>query len=556
MTPKELPRIILKRDQNMLREADKVRTVLIMFAGMFLMATPVTRLPEETTAWAGLAVAAIATLITRFFVNWDRLEAQNRLQAASGLVLLADLAWLMLFIAGTGGFASPFSMLLMVVILFAGIFFGSLPLALPLVTLTVVAYLTFAATRYGVEADTTWELGGQLITAIALGWLCYALTAVLERERQTNAHVIARLNQGLLLVDDHGFMVMANARASQLLGVELEDYIGRQICAFAGQDDMGPMRRVSEDALGESREYTLRPLELEGDPPRDLRIHTIPCCAGGQMPVGWIVLMEDVTDLHAALRQKEESLAIASHELRSPLATLRGVSHVLVTLGGGLTDEQKSKMLHALSSEILRLSEVVTKLLDVSSLEREAVTLEAETMEPEMLINTVAATLWQRAASRLIEVRCDLPPELPEVFADRIRLRMALGNLAENALKYTPDGGAITFTASYDEHTLRLAVTDTGVGIAQEEQAKIFDRYSRGSARQGPRGSGVIEGLGLGLYVTRRIIEMHGGSIKLQSQVGVGSTFEISLPLGQANAPALEELPETECACEAERKAA
>lgn len=538
MTPKAFPHLTLKRDQNLLREADKVRTVLIIFAGLFLLATPASRLPELGTAWSGLALAAVATLITRFFVNWERLELEGRLHVASALVLMADLAWLTTFVAGTGGFASPFSMLLMVVILFAGIFFTSLPLALPIVTVVVVAYLTLAAAAHGVDESTTWFLGGQLLTAVALGWLCWAMTSVLERERQTNAHVIERLSQGLILLDDVGFLVLANERAEGLLELPLQSLAGRQLAELTSDGQREPLRQVTEEVLAGRREYTLRPVELGGETPRDLRVHTIPCRAGGQTPVGWVVLLEDVTDLQAELRDKEESLAIASHELRSPLATLRAVSHVLVHLGAGLSDEQRAQMLQALATETRRLSDVVAKLMDLNALERETVALESEPVDPRELVTAVAATLWQRAAARLIEVCCEIPSDLPEVAADPTRLRMALGNLAENALKYTPHGGAITFAAESHGQSLCLSVTDTGMGIAPEEHKRIFDRYVRGVAHRGARGAGALEGLGLGLYIARRIAEIHGGTITVHSEVGHGSTFTIELPLNPASAAA------------------
>lgn len=533
----DVPHRIVKRDVNMLREADKVRMVLVIFAGTFLVVAPAAELPFLPLAWVGLALATAFTVLARGLITWERLDAAGRLPEAMVCVLIADLLWLTFFIGGTGGFTSPFLMLLLVVILFAGICFGSLPLALPAVTMTVVIWLTTAATAHGVGVDTTWLLGGQLITAVSLGWLSYALTAVLERERQTNAQVITQLSQGVLLLDEEGRVIMTNTRGVELLGLPPEEILGVRAEEVPAEGRTARLSRVLEDVQGAESQASARLLALSDDPPCELRLRTVPFRAGSQqMPLGWVVLLEDLTDVRAAARVKEESLAIVSHELRSPLAALRAASEVLTRMDVALTDEQRTQMLGSLATEIQRLSEIVTKLLDVSALEGGRVALQTEEVEVEALVLGVARSLWARAAARQIEVRCEVQPDLPPLRGDRMRLAVALSNLGENALKYTPDGGTIVFRARAEEEKLHLSVSDSGLGIPPEEQQAIFEKFTRGSSSQG-RGR-ALQGLGLGLYVTRRVVEMHQGEIAVRSQVGVGSTFEVTLPLEQAVAEA------------------
>ncbi len=530
--------VIRKREFNLVREADKIRIVLIVSCTLFLFASPAGMMIEESRAWTALALAAVATILTRFFVDWDRLEANNRVTMAAAFILIGDLVWLMLYVSGTGGFTSPFGMLPLIVILFSGVFFSSLPLAMFLVTGIVVAWFTGNAMVQGIDLSVTWALAGQIITTVAVGWLGYALTSVLERERQANEHIIRHLTEGVILLDAEGRIVLANPRIAKMVDLPEKALLGRHVRSILPEGQTKDLAALLADVreLPRNRDPLTRLVELEREEPCDLRVSTVPCRAAVQQPLGWVIVVEDITELRAAARMKEEGLAISSHELRSPLATLRAVSQVLESLGNEMDEDQRTQAVSAISGEIKRLSELVAKLLDVISLDRRAYTLQPEHLHPASLLRRVADLMRLRMGERQLDIVCEVAPNLPMLYADSTRLEMVLANLGENALKYTPEGGRVTFAAQRVGDRLHFTVSDTGMGISPHEQEVVFEKFSRGQQQQASEGRD--QGLGLGLYVAKKIVELHGGEIRVNSQVGVGTTFEIILPAAEADSQA------------------
>jgi signal transduction histidine kinase len=522
--------VVRRREFGLVREADKVRTVLVVFCAIFVFTTPPDPHGRLDLALTGLCLAAFSTLLTRFFVDWDKLQARKGVSTAAAMILLGDLVWLMMFVAGTGGFVSPFNMLLLILILFAGVFFGTLPLALPLTTAVVIAWYTGAASAYGLDLRGAWTLAAQIISAVAVGWLGYGLSGVLERERQTNAHIVANLTEGILLLNELGIVVLANPRVKDLLHLPEAEILGRSAW---GTTAPVALRQVLSDlrAVAAAPRQTTSMVVLGEDEPRDLRVSTVPCAAGPRPPLGWVVVLEDVTDLRAAARMQEEGLAIVSHELRSPLATLGALAQVLERLGAQMDEEQKARAVTALSEETRRLGRMVATLLDASHLEGGAYTLALETVAAGPLLNRMAESLRRRTEGR-VQVTCRVEPGLPVLWADPLRLELVLSNLGDNALKYTPAGGQVHLEACAREGQVVLSVTDTGPGIPLSEQVAVFEKYSRGKGHHETQGR--QEGLGLGLFVARRLVQLHGGELHLRSEVGQGSTFEVVFPPAEA----------------------
>jgi signal transduction histidine kinase len=524
--------VVRKREFGLVREADKVRTVLVVFCALFLLVMPPPPGELLNLACCGLCVAAFSTLLTRFFVDWDALQSRKAVSTAAGMILLGDLTWVMMFIAGTGGFVSPFNMLLLILILFAGVFFGTLPFALPLITAVVVAWYAGTASAYGLDVQGAGTLAAEIISAVAVGWLGYGLSGVLERERQTNVHIVRNLTEGILLLNEVGTVVLANPRILEMLDLPEGEILGRS--AWSTTAPAG-FRQVLSDlrAVSGSVRQTSSMLVLGEENPRDMRISTIPCAVGARTPLGWVVVVEDVTDLRASARMQEEGLAIVSHELRSPLATLGGLAQVLERLGEQMDEAQKAQAVAALSEETRRLGRMVATLLDAGHLERGAYTLAPETLDAGPLLEQLTTSLRRRAEGR-VEVTCTVEAGLPLLWADPLRLELVLSNLGDNALKYTPEGGRVRLQARAREGQVILSVSDTGPGIPASEQLAVFEKYSRGADHHETQGR--QEGLGLGLFVARRIVQLHGGELRLSSQVGQGSTFEVFLPTAESQA--------------------
>jgi len=224
---------------------------------------------------------------------------------------------------------------------------------------------------------------------------------------------------------------------------------------------------------------------------------------------------------------KEEFLALTTHDLRSPLAVISGVISFF-TSGrlGELSGEQKN-MVAMMERNAQSLIELVNDLLDASKLEAGSMRLDLTSTDLRGLINELHETMEPLAREKNITLKEELPPDLPLIEADRDKLRRIIVNLLSNAIKFTHKGGVVTVAAEQVDRHLRVSFADTGVGIAAEDVARLFDKYeqTRSRATRGEKGTG------LGLYITKQLVEMHGGEIHVQSEIGKGSVFTFTLPI-------------------------
>jgi signal transduction histidine kinase len=173
------------------------------------------------------------------------------------------------------------------------------------------------------------------------------------------------------------------------------------------------------------------------------------------------------------------------------------------------------------------LIELVNDLLDASKLESGTMRLDFSTIELRGLVNELGQQLQPLAAEKEIALEVDAPEGLPTLRADRAKLRRVLVNLVSNALKFTPRGGRVSLSAAPEDGAVRVSVADTGVGIPEEDLRDIFDKYAQARSRA----TRSEKGTGLGLYITRQLVELHGGRIEVSSEVGKGSTFSFTIPV-------------------------
>ena len=235
------------------------------------------------------------------------------------------------------------------------------------------------------------------------------------------------------------------------------------------------------------------------------------------------------TDLDAAMKSKDQFLSNVSHELRTPLNSIIGFTDLLLTedLGASLSAQQRD-FLETVARNGKQLLELINELLDLQRIAAGRMELKSEAFELAPLLEEAADTVQAQVQKHGHSLLVTPPPSNLRVRGDRGRVRQILLNLLSNAVKFTPDGGRITLAASVDngDDEAEIAVTDTGIGIAPADQAKLFKEFSQldGSA------SRKYEGTGLGLALSRRLVEMQGGEIGVESEMGKGSTFWFTLP--------------------------
>jgi len=239
-------------------------------------------------------------------------------------------------------------------------------------------------------------------------------------------------------------------------------------------------------------------------------------------------LKEQSVELELASRHKSEFLASMSHELRTPLNAILGFSEVLLEQMFGEINERQEEYLRDIHGSGKHLLELLNEILDLSKVEAGRMELEYSSFELPALLHGAASMLRERAALHGITMDVEVGEGVGEVYADELRLKQVLLNLVTNAVKFTGDGGSVVVGASRHEADIHITVTDTGVGVPEADKERIFESF-----QQGGRGSSREEGTGLGLTLSRRIVELLGGHMWLESEVGRGSTFGFAIPTGE-----------------------
>jgi len=230
--------------------------------------------------------------------------------------------------------------------------------------------------------------------------------------------------------------------------------------------------------------------------------------------------------LEAASRHKSELLANMSHELRTPLNAIIGFSEVLTERMFGELNEKQDEYLKDIHASGQHLLSLINDILDLSKIEAGRMELEADDFDLPSAIDNALILVRERATRRGITLRRTIDEQLGMLRGDERKVKQVLLNLLSNALKFTPEGGGIDVSARLQDGAAEIAVTDTGVGIAPEDQEAVFEEFRQvGSADK------KVEGTGLGLALSRKFIELHGGRIWVKSQAGQGSTFTFTLPV-------------------------
>jgi signal transduction histidine kinase len=234
--------------------------------------------------------------------------------------------------------------------------------------------------------------------------------------------------------------------------------------------------------------------------------------------------------LEIAGKHKSEFLANMSHELRTPLNAIIGFSEVLLEKMFGEMNEKQEDYLKDIHSSGKHLLSLINDILDLAKVEAGRMELNLSKFDLPTAINNALTLIRERAMRQSIALAAEVDPQLGELNADERKLKQILLNLLSNAVKFTPEGGSITVGARIKGDMIEIAVTDTGIGIAPEDQAAVFEEFKQ----VGTDYTRKAEGTGLGLALTRRLVELHGGAMRLESEPGKGSTFAFTLPLNSA----------------------
>ena len=435
-------------------------------------------------------------------------------------------------------------------------FFVTLALAIGLMAAGIAVEVSLSNAILGpvreLTAATTRVAAGELDTAVPvrsadeIGTLAVGFNRMAERIRelrrsdlgkllvaqQTTEAAIDSLFDPVIVADGEGLVTRINPAAERLFGARA-DTLGKSIDAATRDpriaQSVADVLHAHVPAASEDAAAVL-PWAVDGAR-RAFRIRSTPMKDADGRLVGVVTLLEDVTHLSEVSRLKSEFIAAASHELRTPLTSVQMGIHLLIEDTSGPMTERQRDILQVCREDTARLDRLMRELLDLSKIESGAVTSQLVPMRPATLLADAVNPLRLQVEARGVRLDVDAPPDLPHVAVDRSQIERVIGNLVTNAMRATPAGGTITVAAVRRGNEVAISITDTGSGIPREYLPRIFEPFV-----QVPHASG--GGAGLGLTISRRIVEGHGGRLTVQSEPGRGSTFTFTVTLaGERQSP-------------------
>lgn len=345
----------------------------------------------------------------------------------------------------------------------------------------------------------------------------------LKIAQQTTEAAIDSLYDPVIVTDADGAVTKLNPAAEEIFGSQVEN-TGRHVGEMARDTliagAVAEALRSQQPVAGEGAASVL-PLSVAGSE-RSFRLRTTPMRDNEQNLLGAVTLLEDITHLREIDRLKSEFIATASHELRTPVTSVQMGIHLLLEGAVGELSSRQAEVLAACREDCERLDRLMHDLLDLSKIEAGESTPKLAIARIQDVIAKSADNLRPQVEARGLTLQVDMPPDLPLVMVDRLQIERVLSNLVSNALQHTAHGQIEIRAEQRNQHVV-VSVSDTGSGIAPEYLPRIFDKFIQVPGTQG--------GAGLGLAISKSIIEAHGGQISAQSRLGQGSMFSFSLPV-------------------------
>jgi PAS domain S-box-containing protein len=348
----------------------------------------------------------------------------------------------------------------------------------------------------------------------------------IANEKSKTLTIINHMADGVLVTDQNGSIVLHNPAVTRMVGWTSENPLGKPISEVIKHEDLTSMLKKVLEMEDVHEQGTSQELAW-GDPPTSFFIaHTAPVRNEQGDVIGAVTIFNDVTRLKELDRMKSEFVDMVSHELRSPLSSIRQkLSLMSDGFTGEISDEQK-QIVGRVQHRIDGLLGMIRNLLDLSRIEAGRLVQQKERLVVPEIIEEAVELMVPEADKKGITFEVTIDAELFPVHADRQNMETVCSNLVSNAVKYNREGGRVTIGARNRGEFIEIQVRDSGVGIAQENLSRIFDKFFRIRSDY----TRTVVGSGIGLPLVKAIVEAHFGSITVASELEKGTTFTVLLP--------------------------
>jgi two-component system phosphate regulon sensor histidine kinase PhoR len=345
----------------------------------------------------------------------------------------------------------------------------------------------------------------------------------LTEERNLSSAILGSMVEGVLVVNAAERVVFANHSFAEILGMSVPPQAGSGLVEWVRQTEL--IEAVRKVLAGEPR---VESEIVTGT----LRQHYFAATVASVRTTGTdgaVLVLHDITDLRKLERVRRDFVANVSHEFRTPLTAIQGFAETL--LAGAIDDPQnRGRFLEIIVEHSRRLARLTEDLLMLSKMDADRLEFETRRIPVAAFIESCMETAEPRARDKDLRLSVNRAEKIPDIAGDRRRLTEVLQNLLDNAIQYTPSGGQIMVSASVADSEVVFTVSDTGIGIPQAEQPRIFERFYRADVAR----SREVGGTGLGLSIAKHLVEGHSGRIWVESEIGQGSQFHFSVPIFDA----------------------
>ncbi len=407
---------------------------------------------------------------------------------------------------------------------------------------TIVYYFYIIYTRH--------HQGQQLITSIettiilgilymflggVIGWLKQTIDKLIEKEadeRRRLQTIIQQLPVGIVITDNQGRVQHSNKQLESILGIKLQKDL------VAGRDIIIPVKHNGKEinasqtplayTLATGKPITDKEYVIQRSDSKKVHMNINTSLIHGQRGrvIAAAAIVNDITQQKELESRKDDFVNMASHELKTPVTSLKLYSSLLKKHLEKLQDEKGIKTIISINQQTERLQDLINDLLDVSRLQTGKLMFTKENFRLDLVIRETIAGL--KAASKKQEIKYKGTGAVA-IFGDKFRIYQVLTNLLTNAMKYSPEHEKIIVQIRKEDKKVIVSVQDFGIGIAKDQQKKVFDRLYQVTEPK----EKTFPGLGMGLYISKEIIKRHRGTIWVESEKGKGSTFYFSLPLSK-----------------------